>query len=69
MPFADWPVAVKNFTPARSRFLLLAHIRDQGAADHFLRPGDGGRAGIGETVIAVAARAPATTAPAPSSRR
>ena len=36
-------------------FLLLAHIRDQGAADHFLRPRDRGRAGIGQTAIAAAA--------------
>jgi len=36
-------------------FLLLAHIGDQGAPDHFLRPGDHGRAGIGQAAIAVAA--------------
>ena len=36
-------------------FLLLAYIGDQGAPDHFLRPGDHGRAGIGQAAIAVAA--------------
>ncbi len=36
-------------------FFLLALIGDQGAADHFLWPGDCRRAGVGEAVIAVAA--------------
>ena len=36
-------------------FFLLAHIGEQGAADHFLRRGHRRRAGIGQTAIGAAA--------------